>query len=153
MEQYIKMLQSASGAVWTVFKNAALTGRSPDRAFEELTEKFKGTTVEGYVADYTNLCKNEIPNIKDSKRYFDNALLVTKDMWNVFKKHVVKLYEGEMTDGDWNRLIKDATDVGYKRWDPDVKEYARGYSCLCVTELDRHYQKMHHVKEDWYKFI
>ena len=153
MDEYIKTLLQASGTVWTVFKKSALSGINPDLAFEQICERYKGSVAEGYVRDYVEMCKTELPRIKDPTAYMGEAQKATGEMWAVFKAHVPKLYSGEMTDGDWNRLIKSATDVGYKRWDSAIKEYAKSYSSLCVTELDRHYRRLHHIREDWYKFV
>ena len=153
MQDYIKTLQRASGEVYTVFKQAAATGKNPDRAYKELEDKYKGSVAEEYVSEYCKICKEELPGIKEPQSYFAEAQKATAESWKVFKAHVGKLYQGEMTERDWNLLIKDATEVGYKRWDLAVKEYAKRYSALCVWELDRQYQRLHHIKKDWYKFV
>lgn len=153
MQNYIKTLQYASGAVYKIFKQAAITGRNPSKAYEELADKYKDSVASEYVKSYSEICQEELPNIKDPTSYFAEAQKATADAWKVFKAHVGKLYQGEMTDNDWNLLIRDATDVGYKRWDMPVREYAKRYSALCVWELDRQYQRLHHIKDDWYKYV
>ena len=153
MENYIKTLQRASGAVYTIFRKASLQGISPDLAFKELQEQYKGSDAAEYVESYIGLCRDELPNIKEPTAYFAEAQKATAETWNVFKAHVKKLYDGDMNDGDWNHLIKDATDVGYKKWDSSVKEYAKRYSALIVWELDRQYQRLHHIKPDWWNFV
>ena len=153
MEEYIKMLQDASNMVWKAFRQCGLEKKNPELAFRQICERYKGTSAETYVAEYTKICTEELGNIKEPTAYLNEALKVTAEAWKVFKKHIGKLYGDEMTDGDWNRLIKDATDVGYKRWNTDVREYAKRYSCLCVEELDRHYRRIHHIREDWEKGI
>lgn len=153
MDRYIKTLTQASNEVWTVFKKSAMSNKNPELAFEQLKGKYKGTDAEDYVSRYTKICEEELPKIKDVGAYIPEALTATSEMWKVFKDNVGKLYAGEMTDGDWNRIIKMSTDIGYKRWDMSIKEYTKSYSALVVWELDRQYRKLHHIKEDWWKYV
>lgn len=153
MDEYIKTLQTASNTIWKVFRQCLIEHKNPNMAFGQIVEMYKGTSAETYVTEYTKICTEVMKDAEDPKAYLDEALKVTVESWKVFKKHIGKLYGDEMTDGDWNRLIKDATDVGYKRWTSNVREYAKRYSCLCVEELDRHYRRIHHIREDWEKGI
>ena len=93
MENYIKTLQRASGAVYTIFRKASLQGISPDLAFKELQEQYKGSDAAEYVESYIGLCRDELPNIKEPTAYFAEAQKATAETWNVFKAHVKKLYE------------------------------------------------------------
>lgn len=153
METYIKTLQNASNEAWTVFRVAVTSGKNPKLAFEQLCGRYKDTVADEYIRKYSEICMEELTSVKDAQTYIPEALKATGEMWKVFKANVSKLYGNELTDNDWNRIIKDATDVGYKRWDNQVREYAKKYSCLCVHELDRQYQRLHHIKEDWYKYV
>lgn len=153
MDEYIKTLQNASNTVWRVFRQCVMERKSPKLAFEQIIEMYKGTSAETYVTEYVKICTEVMGDVKEPRAYLEEALKVTAEAWGVFKKHIGKLYAEEMTDGDWNRLIKDATDIGYRHWSTNVKEYAKRYSCLCVEELDRHYRRIHHIREDWEKGI
>lgn len=153
MDEYIKTVLRATGEAWAVFKGGATTGRNTKLAFEQLREKYKGTPAEEYVNEYTKLCEEELPNIKDAESYMAEAKEVGNKVFYVFKVHAKKVFEETMTDNDWNRIIKASTDVGYAKWSPAVKEYAKRYSAMIVWELDRQYQRLHHIKEDWWKYV
>lgn len=153
MDNYIKTALRATGEAWTVFKTSATTGQNPKLAFQQLRDKYKGTDVEGYVEDYTKICEEELPNIKDAESYMAEAKNVGNKVFQVFKVNAKKVFTEEMTDDDWNRIIKMSSDIGYSNWDSEVKEYAKRYSALIVWELDRQYQRLHHIKEDWWRFV
>lgn len=153
MENYIKTALRATGEVWTVFKTSASTGKNPKLAFQQLREKYKGSDVEDYVNDYTKICEEELPRIRDADTYLSDAKDVGNKVFKVFQDSAKKVFAEEMTDGDWNRIIKMASDIGYDKWDSSVKEYAKRYSALIVWELDRQYQRLHHIKPDWWNFV
>ena len=153
MDNYIKTALRATGEAWTVFKTSASTGQNPKLAFQQLREKYKGTDVEGYVTDYTQICEEELPRIKNAETYMAQAKDVGNKVFQVFKANAKKVFTETMSDDDWNRIIKMASDIGYSNWDSEVKEYAKRYSALIVWELDRQYQRLHHIKEDWWKFV
>ena len=153
MDNYIKTALRATGEAWTVFKTSASTGQNPKLAFQQLREKYKGTDVEGYVTDYTKICEEELPRIKNAETYMAQAKDVGNKVFQVFKANAKKVFTETMTDDDWNRIIKMASDIGYSNWDSEVKEYAKRYSALIVWELDRQYQRLHKIKEDWWKFV
>jgi hypothetical protein len=153
MDNYIKTALRATGEAWTVFKTSATTGQNPKLAFQQLRDKYKGTDVEGYVTDYTQICEEELPRIKNAETYMAQAKDVGNKVFQVFKQNAKKVFTETMTDDDWNRIIKMASDIGYSNWDSEVKEYAKRYSALIVWELDRQYQRLHHIKEDWWKFV
>lgn len=153
MDNYIKTALRATGEAWTVFKTSASTGQNPKLAFQQLRDKYKGTDVEGYVTDYTKICEEELPRIKNAETYMAQAKDVGNKVFQVFKANAQKVFTEEMTDDDWNRIIKMASDIGYSNWDSEVKEYAKRYSALIVWELDRQYQRLHHIKEDWWKYV
>ena len=153
MDNYIKTALRATGEAWAVFKTSASTGKNPKLAFQQLRDKYKGTDVEGYVTDYTKICEEELPRIKNAETYMTEAKNVGNKVFQVFKANAKKVFTETMTDDDWNRIIKMASDIGYSNWDSEVKEYAKRYSALIVWELDRQYQRLHHIKEDWWKFV
>lgn len=153
MENYIKTALRATGEAWAVFKTSATTGQNPKLAFEQLREKYKGSDVEDYVNDYTKICEEELPRIRDADTYLSDAKDVGNKVFKVFQDSAKKVFVKEMTDGDWNRIIKMASDIGYDKWDSSVKEYAKRYSALIVWELDRQYQRLHHIKPDWWNFV
>ena len=153
MENYIKTALRATGEAWAVFKTSATTGQNPKLAFEQLREKYKGADVEDYVNDYTKICEEELPRIRDADTYLSDAKDVGNKVFKVFQDSAKKVFAEEMTDGDWNRIIKMASDIGYDKWDSSVKEYAKRYSALIVWELDRQYQRLHHIKPDWWNFV
>ncbi len=153
MDNYIKTALRATGEAWTVFKTSASTGQNPKLAFQQLREKYKGTDVEGYVTDYTKICEEELPRIQNAETYMAQAKDVGNKVFQVFKANAKKVFTETMTDDDWNRIIKMASDIGYSNWDSEVKEYAKRYSALIVWELDRQYQRLHKIKEDWWKFV
>ena len=153
MDNYIKTALRATGEAWTVFKTSASTGQNPKLAFQQLREKYKGTDVEGYVTDYTKICEEELPRIKNAETYMAQAKDVGNKVFQVFKANAKKVFTETMTDDDWNRIIKMASNIGYSNWDSEVKEYAKRYSALIVWELDRQYQRLHHIKEDWWKYV
>ena len=153
MDNYIKTALRATGEAWTVFKTSASTGQNPKLAFQQLRDKYKGTDVEGYVTDYTKICEEELPRIKNAETYMAEAKDVGNKVFQVFKANAKKVFTETMTDDDWNRIIKMASDIGYSNWDSEVKEYAKRYSALIVWELDRQYQRLHKIKEDWWKFV
>lgn len=153
MDNYIKTALRATGEAWTVFKTSASTGQNPKLAFQQLRDKYKGTDVEGYVTDYTKICEEELPRIKNAETYMAQAKDVGNKVFQVFKANAKKVFTEEMTDDDWNRIIKMSSDIGYSNWESEVKEYAKRYSALIVWELDRQYQRLHHIKEDWWKFV
>ena len=153
MENYIKTALRATGEAWAVFKTSASTGQNPKLAFEQLREKYKGSDVEDYVNDYTKICEEELPRIRDADTYLSDAKDVGNKVLKVFQDSAKKVFAEEMTDGDWNRIIKMASDIGYDKWDSSVKEYAKRYSALIVWELDRQYQRLHHIKPDWWNFV
>lgn len=153
MENYIKTALRATGEAWAVFKTSATTGQNPKLAFEQLREKYKGSDVEDYVNDYTKICEEELPRIRDADTYLSDAKDVGNKVFKVFQDSARKVFAEEMTDGDWNRIIKMASDIGYDKWDSSVKEYAKRYSALIVWELDRQYQRLHHIKPDWWNFV
>ena len=149
MDNYLR----ATGEAWTVFKTSASTGQNPKLAFQQLRDKYKGTDVEGYVTDYTKICEEELPRIQNAETYMAQAKDVGNKVFQVFKANAKKVFTETMTDDDWNRIIKMSSDIGYSNWDSEVKEYAKRYSALIVWELDRQYQRLHHIKEDWWKFV
>ena len=153
MDNYIKTALRATGEAWTVFKTSASTGQNPRLAFQQLRDKYKGTDVEGYVTDYTKICEEELPRIKNTETYMAQAKDVGNKVFQVFKQNAKKVFTEEMTDDDWNRIIKMSSDIGYSNWDSEVKEYTKRYSALIVWELDRQYQRLHHIKEDWWKYV
>ena len=153
MENYIKTALRATGEAWAVFKTSATTGQNPKLAFEQLREKYKGSDVEDYVNDYTKICEEELPRIRDADTYLSDAKDVGNKVFKVFQDSAKKVFAEEMTDSDWNRIIKMASDIGYDKWDSSVKEYAKRYSALIVWELDRQYQRLHHIKPDWWNFV
>ena len=153
MDNYIKTALRATGEAWTVFKTSASTGQNPKLAFQQLRDKYKGSDVEGYVTDYTKICEEELPNIKNAETYMAQAKDVGNKVFQVFKANAKKVFTETMTDDDWNRIIKMASDIGYSNWDSEVKEYAKRYSALIVWELDRQYQRLHHIKHDWWNFV
>ena len=153
MDNYIKTALRATGEAWTVFKTSASTGQNPKLAFQQLRDKYKGTDVDGYVTDYTKICEEELPRIKNAETYMAQAKDVGNKVFQVFKANAQKVFTETMSDDDWNRIIKMASDIGYSNWDSEVKEYAKRYSALIVWELDRQYQRLHHIKEDWWKFV
>ena len=153
MDNYIKTALRATGEAWTVFKTSASTGQNPKLAFQQLRDKYKGTDVEGYVTDYTKICEEELPRIQNAETYMAQAKDVGNKVFQVFKANAQKVFTETMSDDDWNRIIKMASDIGYSNWDSDVKEYAKRYSALIVWELDRQYQRLHHIKEDWWKYV
>ena len=153
MDNYIKTALRATGEAWTVFKTSASTGQNPKLAFQQLRDKYKGTDVEGYVTDYTQICEEELPRIKNAETYMAQAKDVGNKVFQVFKANAKKVFTEEMTDDDWNRIIKMSSDIGYSNWESEVKEYAKRYSALIVWELDRQYQRLHHIKEDWWKYV
>lgn len=153
MENYIKTALRATGEAWAVFKTSATTGQNPKLAFQQLRDKYKGSDVEDYVNDYTKICEEELPRIRDADTYLSDAKDVGNKVFKVFQDSAKKVFAEEMTDGDWNRIIKIASDIGYDKWDSAVKEYAKLYSALIVWELDRQYQRLHHIKPDWWNFV
>lgn len=153
MDNYIKTALRATGEAWTVFKQSASTGQNPKLAFQQLRDKYKGTDVEGYVTDYTQICEEELPRIKNAETYMAQAKDVGNKVFQVFKANAKKVFTETMTDDDWNRIIKMASDIGYSNWDSEVKEYAKRYSALIVWELDRQYQRLHKIKEDWWRYV
>ena len=153
MDNYIKTALRATGEAWTVFKTSASTGQNPKLAFQQLRDKYKGTDVEGYVTDYTKICEEELPRIKNAETYMAQAKDVGNKVFQVFKANAKKVFTETMTDDDWNRIIKMASDIGYSNWDSEVKEYAKRYSALIVWELDRQYQRLHKIKENWWEFV
>ena len=153
MDNYIKTALRATGEAWSVFKTSASTGQNPKLAFQQLREKYKGTDVEGYVTDYTQICEEELPRIQNAETYMAEAKNVGNKVFQVFKANVKKVFTETMTDDDWNRIIKMSSDIGYSNWESEVKEYAKRYSALIVWELDRQYQRLHKIKEDWWKFV
>ena len=153
MENYIKTALRATGEAWAVFKTSATTGQNPKLAFEQLREKYKGSDVEDYVNDYTKICEEELPRIRDADTYLSDAKDVGNKVFKVFQDSAKKVFAEEMTDSDWNRIIKMASDIGYDKWDSSVKEYAKRYSALIVWELDRQYQRLHHIKPYWWNFV
>lgn len=153
MDNYIKTALRATGEAWTVFKTSASTGQNPKLAFQQLRDKYKGTDVEGYVTDYTKICEEELPNIKNAETYMAQAKDVGNKVFQVFKANAKKVFTESMNDDDWNRIIKMSSDIGYSNWDSEVKEYAKRYSALIVWELDRQYQRLHKIKEDWWKYV
>lgn len=153
MENYIKTALRATGEAWAVFKTSATTGQNPKLAFQQLRDKYKGSDVEDYVNDYTKICEEELPRIRDADTYLSDAKDVGNKVFKVFQDSAKKVFAEEMTDGDWNRIIKMASDIGYDKWDSSVKEYAKRYSALIVWELDRQYQRLHHIKPDWWNFV
>ena len=153
MENYIKTALRATGEAWAVFKTSATTGQNPKLAFEQLREKYKGSDVEDYVNDYTKICEEELPRIRDADTYLSDAKDVGNKVFKVFQDSAKKVFAEEMTDSDWNRIIKMASDIGYDKWDSSVKEYAKRYSALIVWELDRQYQRLHHIKKDWWNYV
>ena len=153
MDNYIKTALRATGEAWTVFKTSASTGQNPKLAFQQLREKYKGTDVEGYVTDYTKICEEELPRIKNAETYMAQAKDVGNKVFQVFKANAKKVFTETMSDDDWNRIIKMSSDIGYSNWDSEVKEYAKRYSALIVWELDRQYQRLHKIKEDWWKYV
>lgn len=153
MDNYIKTALRATGEAWTVFKTSASTGQNPKLAFQQLREKYKGTDVEGYITDYTIICEEELPNIKNAETYMAEAKNVGNKVFQVFKANAQKVFTEEMTDDDWNRIIKMSSDIGYSNWESEVKEYAKRYSALIVWELDRQYQRLHKIKEDWWRYV
>ena len=153
MDNYIKTALRATGEAWTVFKTSASTGQNPKLAFQQLRDKYKGTDVEGYVTDYTKICEEELPNIKNAETYMSQAKDVGNKVFQVFKANAKKVFTETMSDDDWNRIIKMASDIGYSNWDSEVKEYAKRYSALIVWELDRQYRRLHKIKEDWWKYV
>lgn len=153
MDNYIKTALRATGEAWTVFKTSASTGQNPKLAFQQLRDKYKGTDVEGYVNDYTKICEEELPRIKNAETYMAQAKDVGNKVFQVFKANAKKVFTETMSDDDWNRIIKMASDIGYSNWDSEVKEYAKRYSALIVWELDRQYQRLHHIKENWWEFV
>lgn len=153
MDNYIKTALRATGEAWTVFKTSASTGQNPKLAFQQLRDKYKGTDVEGYVTDYTKICEEELPRIQNAETYMAQAKDVGNKVFQVFKANAKKVFTETMSDDDWNRIIKMASDIGYSNWDSEVKEYAKRYSALIVWELDRQYQRLHKIKEDWWKFV
>ena len=153
MENYLKTALRATGEAWAVFKTSATTGQNPKLAFEQLREKYKGSDVEDYVNDYTKICEEELPRIRDADTYLSDAKDVGNKVFKVFQDSAKKVFAEEMTDGDWNRIIKMASDIGYDKWDSSVKEYAKRYSALIVWELDRQYQRLHHIKKDWWNYV
>lgn len=153
MDNYIKTALRATGEAWTVFKTSASTGQNPKLAFQQLRDKYKGSDVEDYVNDYTKICEEELPRIQNAETYMAQAKDVGNKVFQVFKANARKVFTETMSDDDWNRIIKMASDIGYSNWDSEVKEYAKRYSALIVWELDRQYQRLHHIKEDWWKFV
>ena len=153
MDNYIKTALRATGEAWTVFKTSASTGQNSKLAFQQLRDKYKGTDVEGYVTDYTKICEEELPRIKNAETYMAQAKDVGNKVFQVFKANAKKVFTETMSDDDWNRIIKMSSDIGYSNWDSEVKEYAKRYSALIVWELDRQYQRLHKIKEDWWKFV
>ena len=153
MDNYIKTALRATGEAWTVFKTSASTGQNPKLAFQQLRDKYKGTDVEGYVTDYTKICEEELPRIKNAETYMAEAKDVGNKVFQVFKANAKKVFTETMSDDDWNRIIKMSSDIGYSNWNSEVKEYAKRYSALIVWELDRQYQRLHHIKEDWWKYV
>jgi hypothetical protein len=153
MEKYIKTALRATGEAWAVLKTSATTGQNPKLAFEQLRDKYKGSNVEDYVNDYTKICEEELPRIRDADTYLSDAKDVGNKVFKVFQDSAKKVFAEEMTDGDWNRIIKMASDIGYDKWDSSVKEYAKRYSALIVWELDRQYQRLHHIKKDWWNYV
>lgn len=153
MDNYIKTALRATGEAWSVFKQSASTGQNPKLAFQQLRDKYKGTDVEGYVTDYTKICEEELPRIKNAETYMAQAKNVGNKVFQVFKANAKKVFTETMSDDDWNQIIKMASDIGYSNWNSEVKEYAKRYSALIVWELDRQYQRLHHIKEDWWKYV
>lgn len=153
MENYIKTALRATGEAWAVFKTSASTGQNPKLAFKQLRDKYMGTDVEGYVTDYTQICEEELPNIKNAETYMAEAKNVGNKVFQVFKVNAKKVFTEEMTDDDWNKIIKMSSDIGYSNWESEVKEYAKRYSALIVWELDRQYRRLHKIKEDWWKYV
>lgn len=153
MDNYIKTVLRATGEAWAVFKASATTGQNPKLAFEQLRAKYKDTDVGEYVNEYTTICEEELPNIKDAETYLAQAKNVGNKVFQVFKANAKKVFTETMTDDDWNQIIKMASDIGYSNWESEVKEYAKRYSALIVWELDRQYQRLHHIKEDWWKYV
>lgn len=153
MDEYIKTVLRATGEAWKVFKGGATTGKNTNLAFSQLREKYKGTLAEDYINRYTEICEEELPNIKDAEAYMAEAKDVGNKVFYVFKKCAKKVFTQEMTDNDWNNVIKMSSDVGYAKWNPMVKNYAQRYSAMIAWELDRQYQRLHKIKEDWYKYV
>lgn len=153
MDNYIKTALRATGEAWAVFKTSASTGQNPKLAFKQLRDKYMGTDVEGYVTDYTQICEEELPNIKNAETYMAEAKNVGNKVFQVFKVNAKKVFTEEMTDDDWNKIIKMSSDIGYSNWESEVKEYAKRYSALIVWELDRQYRRLHKIKEDWWKYV
>lgn len=153
MDNYIKTALRATGEAWSVFKTSASTGKNPKLAFQQLRDKYKGSDVENYINEYTQICEEELPGIQNAESYMAEAKNVGNKVFYVFKENAKKVFTETMTDDDWNRIIKAASDVGYANWDSAVKEYAKRYSAMVVWELDRQYRRIHHIKENWWELI
>lgn len=157
MNDYLRTLSEASNTVWTVFKTAGKLDRNPLTAFEQIRAKYKGTVAEKYVNKYTEICTDELVALQeeDAEAYMKEAYKATVEMWGKFKKYVGQLYNHELDDDDnaWNRMIYDAEQIGNKKWKPLIRNYAKRYAALCVEEVDWQYQRLNHIKDDWYKHI
>ena len=100
MDNYIKTALRATGEAWTVFKTSASTGQNPKLAFQQLRDKYKGTDIESYVTEYTEICEEELPNITDKEKYLEEAKTIGNELWLIFKELVPRMYKKTMTDTD-----------------------------------------------------
>jgi len=148
LDRYFEILSAASNMVWKVFKLAYTTQQDPTRAFSQITARYRQTPAEKYVIEYIALCVSELSEKKSPDTYIAEAQKASAEMWKVFKGYAEKVEDGTMKDADWSDYSTKAAEVGFKRYDSVLWEYAKGYTILCVHELDRRYRALHGISEE-----
>lgn len=154
-EHFTKVLTDAQNTIWKVFKQSAVAHKNPSKAFEQIKAKYSDTPAKRFAEKYVDICGDILPTIADPEAYMAEALKATGEMWKKLKTYIEQLYNHDLDDNDnaWNRMINDATKVGYKKWNSNVQEYAKMYSALCVMAIDWEYQRLNKIKDDWEKYI
>ncbi len=148
LDRYFEILSAASNMVWKVFKLAYTTQQDPTRAFSQITARYRQTPAEKYVVEYISLCVSELSEKKSPDTYIAEAQKASAEMWKLFKGYAEKVENDTMTDADWSDYSTKAAEVGFKRYDGVLWEYAKGYTLLCVRELDRRHRALHGISEE-----
>ena len=148
MDKYIKTALRATGEAWTVFKTSASTGQNPKLAFQQLRDKYKGTDIESYVTEYTEICEEELPNITDKEKYLEEAKTIGNELWLIFKELVPRVYKKTMTDTDWNIIVQKTSSFGMSSKWKYANHYAERYSSALAWELDRKSRRLRGIMTD-----
>lgn len=148
MQKYIDSFISVSNDVYRVFYIAATRGANPELAFEQLRAKYKGNDLEEYVTEFSNLCEGELKEHKVNKEYLEESKEISKDICKMFKELVPKIFQGEMTDGDWNRIVQKTSSYGLSGKWKHADYYAAKYSSILAWELDRKNRRLRGIMTD-----